>query len=118
MKLLLAKDGSEHSLRVIDKVVKLAAEIRTPSLHGRVQDEPIVYGEVAIYVSQERAREFAQQAGQKVLTQAAARLSQSGIPVTSEVAIGEPAPTIARLAAERGCDLTAWARAEWVLSPV
>ena len=106
MKILLAIDGSEHSLRVIDKVVKLAAEMRAASLHVlNVQDEPIVYGEVAIYVSPERAREFAQQAGQNVLTQATARLSQSGIPVTSEVAIGEPAPTIARLAAERGYDL-------------
>ena len=106
LKVLLAIDGSDHSTRVIDAVVKLAAEVKAPSLHMlNVQDEPIVYGEVAIYVSPEKAREYAREAGQRVLTQAAARLSQSGIPFTSEVAIGETAPTIARLAAERGCDL-------------
>ena len=106
LKILLAMDGSDHSTRVIDTVVKLAAEWKAPSLHVlNVQDEPVVYGEVAIYVSPEKAREYALEAGQKVLARVTERLGQLGLPFTSEVAIGDTAPTIVRLAAERGCDL-------------
>lgn len=106
LEVLLAIDGSEHSQRVIDTVLKLGAEVKAPSVHVlNVQEEPVVYGEVAIYISPEKAREYALEAGERIVAQAAERLRQSQLPFTTEVAIGDIAPTIARRAAERRCDL-------------
>ena len=106
LKVLLAVDGSEHSTRVIETVAKLAQEVKSPSLHVlNVQAEPLVYGEVAIYVNADKARDYAREAGEKVLERVTRQLRQAGLEFTSEVAIGDTAPTIARLAAERGCDL-------------
>lgn len=106
LKVLLAVDGSDHSTRVIETVAKLAAEVKSPSLHVlNVQAEPLVYGEVAIYVNVDKAREYAMEAGKTVLEKVTQQLRQAGLEFTSEVAIGDTAPTIARLAAERASDL-------------
>ena len=106
LKVLVAIDGSDHSHRAIDTVLKLHTEAKGLSLHVlNVQEEPIVYGEVAIYVSEEKARQYANDAGERILVSASERLRQAGLAFTSEVAIGDIAPTIARRAAEKGCDL-------------
>lgn len=106
LKMLLAVDGSEHSKRVVDKVIELAAQMKSPSIHVlNVQDEPIVYGEVAVYVTPEKAQQYARDAGDRIVKEATERLRQSGLQFSSEVVLGDSAPTIARRAAEAGCNL-------------
>ena len=106
VKMLLAVDGSEHSKRVVDKLIELAAQMKSPSVHVlNVQPEPIVYGEVAVYVSPEKAQQYARDAGERIVKEATERLRQCSLQVSSEVVLGDSAPTIAKRAAESGCAL-------------
>ena len=106
LNMLVAIDGSEHSARVIDTVVALKAKLNEQSVHVlNVQEDPIVYGEVAIYISVDKARQYAVEAGETVVRAAAERFRGSGLQCTHQVAIGDIARTITRVAAERQCDV-------------
>lgn len=106
-RILLAVDGSEHGKRTIDKVLKLVATMRSPAgVHVlNVQEAPVVYGAAEIYLSYERAEQLVKEAGQRIVADAAEPLRAAGSTPAVEVAIGDVAPTIAKRAAELGCDL-------------
>ena len=105
-KMLVAVDGSEHAQRTLEKAAELASEMHAAEVHIlNVQDEPTVYGEVALYLTEERARQLVKEAGQRIVDAAAARLRGAGVGVNTEVAIGDVAPTIAARAGELGCNL-------------
>ncbi|RPI41596.1 MAG: universal stress protein [Betaproteobacteria bacterium] len=105
-KMLVAVDGSEHAQRTLDKVVELAAEMHAPEVHLlNVQDEPTVYGEVALYLTEERARQLVKEAGQRIVDAAAERLRAAGVSAKTEVEIGDVAPTIVSRASDLGCNV-------------
>lgn len=107
-KILVAVDGSPCTARVLAKVIKVCAETGTAVVWVlNVQPEPIVYGEVAAYLSEDRARAMAQSAGQRIVDEATQALRAAGIEPHGSVAIGEAAPTIAAHADEGGFNLIA-----------
>lgn len=106
--ILLAVDGSAHSIRVIDAVVKLARDMKQARVHVlNVQEEPVLYGEVAVYISPEKARQYAREAGERVVAQACERLHAAGMTSSSEVVIGAIAPSIVERATAHGAQLIA-----------
>jgi nucleotide-binding universal stress UspA family protein len=106
VKILLATDGSEHSKRTIEKVIRLSAEMRTPAqVHVlNVQEAPVVYGAAEIYLPYEKAEQLVKEAGQKIADDAAEALRSAGLSPLAEVAVGDIAQTIVRRATELGCD--------------
>ena len=56
---------------------------------------PIVYGEVLVYVGEERAKEHAMKAGDRALESARQVLAEAGFPFQAKVEIGEVAEVIA-----------------------
>ena len=105
-RMLVAIDESEQAQRVLDKVVEVAAAMPSADIHlVNVQHEPVVYGEIALYLSAERARELVLQAGQRIVDAATDRLRQQGVAVASEVLLGEAAAAIAERGEKLGCNL-------------
>jgi nucleotide-binding universal stress UspA family protein len=106
-RILLATDGSEHARRTIERVIGLSAAMSTPpAVHVlNVQEPPVVYGAVEVYLPYDKAEQFARTAGQKIADDAAAALQAAGLTPVAEAAIGQVAPTIVRRAKELGCDL-------------
>ena len=69
-----------------------------------VHEEPVIYGEIAVYVSVERMRQLQRQHSEAVIAPAEELLRKAGVPYTSEILVGRIAETIARHAGELGCD--------------
>jgi nucleotide-binding universal stress UspA family protein len=105
-KLLVAIDESEQARRILDKVVEIAGVMPGAEIHVlNVQEEPTVYGEVALYLSQERAIQLKMEAGQRVVDAAIELLQQKGVAVKGEVLVGDIAPAIAGCADAMSCNL-------------
>jgi nucleotide-binding universal stress UspA family protein len=105
-KILVAIDESEQAQRILDKVAEIAAAMPSSDIHFvNVQNEPTVYGEVSLYLSQERATQFVVEAGRRIIDAAIERLRQEGVAVVGETLVGQIAPTIAQRADFLGCNL-------------
>lgn len=105
-KILLAVDGSDHAQRTIDKTIELAAALRSATVHVlNVQEEPLVYGEIAAYMPPEKAQQLAKEAGEAIAAAAAQRLQKSGLVPSSEAVIGNIAQTIVDRARDLECNL-------------
>jgi len=104
-RILVAIDGSEGALRALDYARQQAGLVPGTELHLLTVLEPVrVYGEVEIYVDENRLRAVARQQATGGLDEAAARVSDPAIKVTSEVLEGEPAEAIAARAASLDCE--------------
>jgi nucleotide-binding universal stress UspA family protein len=104
-KLLVAIDGSASATHALEFALGLAKRKDPVTLHLlTVRPEAPVYGEIQVYVSQERMDELQSQHSLDILQPAIELAKASGVPCTSEVAVGEIARTIARRAEELECD--------------
>lgn len=103
-KILVAIDGSDSALRALEFARREAALVPGTELHILTVLEPVrVFGEIEVYVDEARIREVAGQQARAGLDLAMARLSDSGLPVQSEVVEGDPAELITERAAQLGC---------------
>jgi nucleotide-binding universal stress UspA family protein len=104
-KALVAVDNSEHSLRALRFALVLARENGPLALHlVTVHEEPLIYGEIAVYVTREKMEELQRHHSDAVLAPAEALLREAGVPFEREIVIGPIAQGIADCAARRGCD--------------
>jgi nucleotide-binding universal stress UspA family protein len=104
-KLLVAIDGSDHARRALDYALGLAKESGAVELHIlTVQPEPNVYGEIQVYITEERMAQLQRQHSQDVLAPALEAAKNAGVAHTSEIVVGHAAPMIAKRAEEFGCD--------------
>ncbi len=104
-KILLPVDGSENALRAVDYVISLAKEVGPVGvLVVNVQEAPMVYGEVQVYMGKEEAERYRVMASERALAEAASRLKSAGVEHEVAALEGPIGPTIARHAEERGCD--------------
>jgi len=102
-KLLVAFDGSPCSVRALEHA---AARVRTCGgelviVHGH--EAPLLYGEVALYLPEEQAREALRQNSQDILRPAVEIATRQGASCTTHTLIGNVADQIARYAAETSC---------------
>jgi nucleotide-binding universal stress UspA family protein len=103
--LLVAIDGSESAGRALQHAMALAREMGAVELHlATVLPEPIIYGEIAVYVSADKIHAMQQEHAAEILAPAIEAVKQAGVPYTTDVLIGEVAPSLVKKAAERGCD--------------
>ena len=104
-RILVAIDGSDTALRALDFAVQQARGTPATALHVlNVQPTLSNYTAAEIYVTPERIHEVAAERARAILAAAAERLKSAGCPFELEQLEGDAAETIARRAAELGCE--------------
>lgn len=105
-KLLVPVDGSGAALRALKQAMALATK-PDASIHlVHAHEEPLIYGEIAVYVPHARMQELQRANSEGVLAaaEAAAGLKDSGLRYTKEALSGPIAQAIAGHAEHLGCD--------------
>lgn len=104
-RLLVPVDSSDNAMRALQYAIRMAKE------SGPVQlvivyahEPPIVYGEVAIYMPEERAKELQRQHSEAVLKPAIEMAKAAGVAFTGEILIGDIAKSIVACADKHRCD--------------
>lgn len=106
MKILLAVDGSECSLRAVRALVSHARWFAgKPQVHLLHVHPPIPVALATRHVSREILDAYYREEGEAVLEPAREILARADLPVASHLHVGEPAALIAKLAVELGCEL-------------
>ncbi|MDP2795472.1 MAG: universal stress protein [Sulfurisoma sp.] len=106
MKILLAIDGSEVSLRAVHSLIDHVRWFREPPrVHLLHVHAPIPVGFAVQHLSQETLDRYYREEGEAVLKPAADLLAQAGIATTPHIHVGHAAEIIVRLAGELGCEL-------------
>ncbi len=104
-KLLVPVDGSAAALNAVKAAAALAHLSPGASLHlVHVHEEPLIYGEIAVYVPGEKMQALQRAHSEDILAGAESALRDSGLPYTKEVLVGPIGQTIARHAERLGCD--------------
>jgi len=104
-RILVAIDGSETALRALDFAVQQASHSPAAELHVlNVQPTLSNYTAAEIYVTAERIHQVAAERAHAILEAAAERLTTVGGSFKLEQTEGDAAETIARRAAELGCE--------------
>ena len=106
MRILVPVDGSDSAVRAVRYAISLRDKFRDPVQYDLVNvQRGITSGNVRMFVSQEEIKRFQQEEGENALRSARAALDGSGITYAAHVAVGDESQSIARYAAEHGCDL-------------
>lgn len=104
MKFLVPVDGSECSLRAVSYLIRLAKCREVVEIQVLNVREPADAWEIRRFLNAEEIAELQQREGEVDLSEARARLDAAGIAYKAQVLVGPVATTIARFAAEQGCD--------------
>lgn len=104
-KVLVPLDSSDNAMRALGHAIGLAKQDPSVELHiVNAHEPPIVYGEIAVYLPEEKARELQRRRSEDILKPAGEVAKAAGVKFTTEILIGDVASTIARYADEKGCD--------------
>lgn len=104
-KYLVPVDGSNAALRAVQQAVALAKLGEAASIHVvHVHEEPLIYGEIAVYVPREKMEALQRTHSEEILAAAESALRESGVSYTRETLVGPVGQTIARHAERLGCD--------------
>jgi nucleotide-binding universal stress UspA family protein len=101
---LVPIDGSECSLKAVRHAIALARGLdgEIHLVHGH--EEPLLYGELAVYVPREKMEQMQRQHSEDILSRAEPLLQASGVRYTKGVLIGPIAEKIAEEAERLKCD--------------
>ncbi|RTL48456.1 MAG: universal stress protein [Rhodocyclaceae bacterium] len=106
MRILLAVDGSEASLRAVQGLVEHVQWFRGhPEIHLLHVHAPIPVGLALTHVSQDTLDRHYREEGEAVLAPAQGLLEAAGLPCTPHIHVGHPAEVIVHQARELGCGL-------------
>jgi nucleotide-binding universal stress UspA family protein len=104
-KLLVAVDGSDTANRALDHAIALSKLLPDAQLVVlNVHPEPVVYGEIQVYVSADRMQELQETHVHDIIRRAAKKLEASGTKFTCTVVTGEAGDMIAKTASELKCN--------------
>ncbi|OCK54149.1 universal stress protein [Bradyrhizobium sp. LMTR 3] len=104
-KLLIPVDGSANASRALAYALKFAKEIGPVELHLlTVHPEPVIYGEIQVYVSKEKMEELQRKHSEDILRPAIEAARAADVSYTSDILIGDTAPMIIKRADELNCD--------------
>lgn len=104
-KLLVPVDSSDNAIRALRHAIGVAKANPPTELHiVNAHEPPIVYGEIAVYLPAEKAREMQRRHSEDILRPAAELAREAGVKFTTEILIGDVASSIARYADDKGCD--------------
>lgn len=106
MKILLAVDGSELSLRGVEYAVKLASESKQASqlLLLNVQWN-VATGNVKLFIDQDTINDYYREQGMLALQNARTALDTAKLPYQYHISIGKPAEAIVQYANEQDVDM-------------
>jgi len=106
MRILVPVDGSDSAVRAVRYAISLRDKFRDPVQYDLVNvQRGITSGNVRMFVSQGEIKRFQQEEGENALRSARAALDDSGAAYAAHIAVGDESESIARYAAEHGCDL-------------
>jgi nucleotide-binding universal stress UspA family protein len=104
-RLLVPIDSSENAARALQHAIRLAKLDPSIEVHiVHAHEPPIVYGEIAVYLQEEKAKELQRQHGEGILRPAIEMAKAAGVKFTSEILIGNVPTVIVQYAEEKGCD--------------
>jgi nucleotide-binding universal stress UspA family protein len=105
LRILVAVDGSEYSLRAVEHVLRLRDSHCDIELHLLNVQMPLESGHVKQFIARESIEEYYRDEGLAQLKGASAALETAGQPCTTHIAVGPIAQTVTRYAAEMKFDL-------------
>lgn len=104
-KLLVPFDNSDNATRALQHAIRLAREngpMELVIVHAH--EPPIVYGEVSLYMTEEKARQLMQQHSEELLRPARELATSAGVSFVSEILTGNVAQSIVACADRHKCD--------------
>lgn len=104
LKVLLAVDGSESSLRAVAHAIKRAADAKGGCQVHLVNVQHALHGSVSTFVDAAQIKQYHHDEGMKVLSAAREQIDAAGTPCQAHLFVGEPAEIVARYAKEQGCE--------------
>lgn len=111
MNILLAVDGSDHSLHAVQGLIRHAGDLRqTPQIQLLFVHRPVPIAFAAKHVSQEVIDDYYRDEGEAALAEPARLLAEAGLPFAKHIHVGAVPETIVKLAGEFGCELICMGR--------
>ncbi|MFO1204903.1 MAG: universal stress protein [Burkholderiales bacterium] len=102
-KVLIGVDGSLHSRRAVEAVIRQQAAT-SAEIHLLNVQIPIESGHARMFVDHDELQDYYREEGLAALAEARALLDAAGIAYTHHIAVGHVAQTIAAYAREKGFD--------------
>lgn len=102
---LIAIDGSEPSLKVIDYVIHEAANRTAKPQLLLVNVQTPLSNDITRFIDEKVVSDYHREAGDAALAQARQKLDVAGLSYSSHIMLGEAAPTLVEFAADKGCSL-------------
>lgn len=104
-RLLVPVDNSDNAMRALDYAIRIAKENGSTELHiVNAHELPIVFGEIAVYLEVEKAKDLQRRHSEDILKPAIEAAKAAGVPFTSEILVGDLARMIVAYGEEKGCD--------------
>ncbi len=103
-KILIGIDGSEHSRRSVEHLLKLCKDQGPQEIHLLNVQIPVESGHARMFVSEEQLQGYYRDEGIAALKEAREILDRAGVPYRHHVAVGHVAQTIAAYAKEHAFD--------------
>lgn len=95
-RILLAIDGSDHSVKVIDEVITIAQPLNAEVTVLNVTGEFDFKTRISVHMSDDywvQIKKNLKEQAENVVEAAANKLSENGIPVKTEVVVGQQSPS-------------------------
>jgi YjbE family integral membrane protein len=104
-RLLIAIDGSEYSLRAIERVIKEAGRYKAGGVEILLLNaQHPLPGSAACHVAQDQLQDYHQEHGMQALAEARKLLDAAGIKYRYEIGVGDAAEVITSYAQDQACD--------------
>lgn len=102
---LIAIDGSEPSLKVIDFVITEATSRVTRPQLLLVNVQAPLSNNITRFIDEKVVNDFHRETGDAALAPARQKLDAAGLAYSAHIMIGETAPTLIEFAKDKGCSL-------------
>jgi nucleotide-binding universal stress UspA family protein len=104
-KLLVPVDSSDSAMRALEYAIRLAKENGPMELViVYAHEPPIVYGEIAVYLPEKKAKELQQKHSEDILRPAIEKAKGAAVTFTSQILIGDIPKSIVSCAETLACD--------------